>query len=223
MKNVTGLDLVKLMAGSWGTLGFFTEVIFKVLPRAGALRDARASAASTTGAPSRRSAPALGSPFETSGAAHLPAAVAGGGARTLIRIEGFSTSVDYRLGELKRLLRAFGAPAIVEGEAAEALWRSVRDVTPLRRAARHGRCGASRPRRRKGPAVVAEIARALGRALVLRLGRRARLDRDRRDGRRRRRGDPRRGQAAWRPRHARARAGRGPRRRRRVRALARSR
>ena len=130
MKNVTGLDLVKGMAGSWGTLGFLTEVTFKVLPRAErvatlvlpGLDDARAIAALSA---------ALASPFEASGAAHLPAGFNGAGARTLIRIEGFSAWIDYRLGELGRLLKRFGSDEVVEGEAAAALWREVRDVAPL--------------------------------------------------------------------------------------------
>ncbi|MFH6781137.1 MULTISPECIES: FAD-binding protein [Methylobacterium] len=129
MKNVTGLDLVKLMAGSWGTLGFLTEVTFKVLPvpertatlvLAG-LDDARAVEAMSL---------ALGSPFEITGAAHLPDGI-DGPARTLLRIEGFSASVDYRLGELSRLLRRFGRPEILEAEPAGRLWLSVRDVLPF--------------------------------------------------------------------------------------------
>lgn len=129
MKNVTGLDLVKLMAGSWGTLGFLTEVTFKVLPvpertatlvLAG-LDDARAVEAMSL---------ALGSPFEITGAAHLPEGI-DGPARTLLRIEGFSASVDYRLGQLTRLLRGFGAPDTSEGEPAAGLWRRVRDVLPF--------------------------------------------------------------------------------------------
>jgi glycolate oxidase FAD binding subunit len=131
MKNVTGLDLVKLVAGSWGTLGFLTEVVFKVLPIAehgatlafAGLDDVRAVTLLSE---------ALGSPFEAIGAAHLPAAVSpDGNARTLIRIEGFETSVRYRLGELKRLLRRYGEPEVLEGDAAAALWRAVRDVGPL--------------------------------------------------------------------------------------------
>src|SRR3954464_3528164 len=159
MKNVTGLDLAKGLSGSWGTLGFFTEVIFKVLPRAeriatlvlGGLDDARAVEALSL---------ALGSPFEVTGAAHLPANLDGGGARTLIRIEGFSVSIDYRLGELKRLLKRFGATEVIEGDAAATLWHSIRDVEPL-----------AEPRDRavwrvsaaptQGPAVMAQVVRAL--------------------------------------------------------------
>ena len=103
---------------------------------------------------------ALGSPFEVTGAAHLPARLDGGGARTLIRIEGFTVSIDYRLGELKRLLKRFGAADVIEGDEAAALWRSVRDVEPL-----------IEPRDRaiwrvstaptQGPAVMAQVSRAI--------------------------------------------------------------
>ena len=129
MKNVTGLDLVKLMGGSWGTLGLLTEVTFKVLPRQervatlayAGLDDARAIAALSA---------ALGSPFELTGAAHLPAGI-DGAARTLMRIEGFSESIDYRLGELRRLLKRFGEPEILEGDGTADLWARIRDATSL--------------------------------------------------------------------------------------------
>ncbi|MBZ6076152.1 glycolate oxidase subunit GlcE [Microvirga puerhi] len=129
MKNVTGLDLVKLMAGSWGTLGFLTEVTFKVLPR-----PERTSTLLIRGLDDgvaiEALAAALGSPFDVTGAAHLPAPDRLG-ARTLIRLEGFSVSVDYRLNELRRLLKRFGPADILEGRGADAVWQSVRDATVL--------------------------------------------------------------------------------------------
>ncbi|ABY33155.1 glycolate oxidase subunit GlcE [Methylorubrum extorquens] len=156
MKNVTGLDLVKLMAGSWGTLGLLTEVTFKVLPVQEqvatlvlpGLSDAAAVEALAT---------ALGSPFELTGAAHWPAGVGGSEPRTLMRVEGFAKSVDYRLGELRRLLRRYGAAQVVEGEESAALWRAVRDATPLAepREAAIWRISTAPTR---GPAVTAAIA-----------------------------------------------------------------
>lgn len=129
MKNVTGLDLVKFVCGSWGTLGFLTEVTFKVLPRPErsatlllrGLDDAHAIAVLGQ---------ALGSPYDVTGAAHLPASL-GVGAQTMIRLEGLAFSVDHRAGEIRRLFRREGQIDLIEGEAAAALWRAVRDVEPL--------------------------------------------------------------------------------------------
>ncbi|MBJ6124465.1 glycolate oxidase subunit GlcE [Microvirga splendida] len=129
MKNVTGLDLVKLMAGSWGTLGFLTEVTFKVLPK-----PERMATLVIRGLDDRQAiealSMALGSPFDVTGAAHIPDRDRRGGS-TLIRLEGFRVSVDYRMNELKRLLKRFRFMDILEGNGAEALWQSVRDASVL--------------------------------------------------------------------------------------------
>ena len=127
MKNVTGLDLVKLISGSFGTLGVLSEVTFKVspIPETAAtlvykgLDDARAAAAMTK---------AIGSPFEITGAAHLPAGLGRDIARTFIRIEGFEDSVAYRIGALKTLLSEYGAPNELRGDDGAKLWRGIRDV-----------------------------------------------------------------------------------------------
>ncbi len=130
MKNVTGYDLVKLMAGSWGTLGVLSEVSFKVLPAPEAqatlhipgLDDARAVAAMAS---------ALTSPFEVTGAAHAPGA--GDQAGTWLRIEGFAASVAYRAGALRDRLADFGDIAVIDdAQAAGAVWAGIRDVAGFR-------------------------------------------------------------------------------------------
>ncbi len=126
MKNVTGLDLVKLAAGSWGTLGLLTELTFKVLPvteTSATLMIHGLSPAQAVDAMAR----ALGSPFEVNGAAHLPASI-DRVAKTLLRVEGFVPSVNYRIDSLRKLLTGFGSIDLVAEEASEALWQNVRDA-----------------------------------------------------------------------------------------------
>ncbi|MFT7592810.1 MAG: glycolate oxidase FAD binding subunit [Paracoccaceae bacterium] len=121
MKNVTGYDLVKLMAGSWGTLGVISEVAFKVLPVPPTQATLRLEGLDFVGAVRAMSA-ALGSPFEVTGAGFDGSAV-------LIRIEGFAESVDYRAGRLADLLAPFGAVSRVETtDQSAAIWKAVRDV-----------------------------------------------------------------------------------------------
>jgi glycolate oxidase FAD binding subunit len=130
MKNVTGLDLVKLVCGAYGTLGLVTEATFKLLPKPESeatvvvrrLDDERALAAMTA---------ALGSPFGVSAAASIGAGMGRDFPRTFLRLEGFADSVDYRTDRLIALLADFGAKHALRGEESQRLWRALRDATFL--------------------------------------------------------------------------------------------
>ena len=125
MKNVTGYDLVKLMAGARGTLGILSQVSFKVLPAAATQATLRLDGLDV-GQAVRAMAAGLSSPFEVNAAAHDPARAA-----TWLRIEGLEGSVGYRAGELRRVLSAFGAPEVLNPEASAGIWREVRDAAAM--------------------------------------------------------------------------------------------
>lgn len=138
VKNVTGYDICKLLAGSWGTLAAMTDVTVKTLPRA----ETEASVlvlGLDDGAAARAMAAAMGSPCDVSGAAHLPAALVVrasdalpvGRAVTALRLEGVEPSVAHRRGALEELLRRFGATAELDCGQSRSLWRAVRDVLPF--------------------------------------------------------------------------------------------
>ncbi len=138
VKNVTGYDLCKLLAGSWGTLAAMTEVTIKTLPRAETeetvlvlkLDDAAATKAMTA---------VMGSAADASAAAHVPAPAAtrvveiagGGGAVTALRLEGVAPSVAHRKALLEKLLAPFGELGSLGAAPSRALWRAIRDVTPF--------------------------------------------------------------------------------------------
>ena len=141
VKNVTGYDLSKLLAGSFGTLAVMTELTFKVLPAAAetctlllaGLERERAFAALRQ---------ALGSAHEVAGAAYLPAAAAGRSAVAAVaaaaagvvalRLEGPAPSVRYRADALSGLLATVGGDFDrLDAAASATLWREIRDAALL--------------------------------------------------------------------------------------------
>jgi glycolate oxidase FAD binding subunit len=138
VKNVTGYDLCKLIAGSWGTLAAMTDVTIKALPKAETEQTIlvlRGDAA----AASKVMASAMGSYGDVSAAAHLPVTIAAdvavtasaGNAVTALRLEGVTPSVAQRKSLLENLLAPFGALASLDETSSRALWRAIRDVTPF--------------------------------------------------------------------------------------------
>lgn len=140
VKNVTGYDLSKLMAGSWGTLAAMTDVTVKVLPV-----PERTRTALLVGAGPDKAVPAMvkamQSPHEVSGAAWLPASLAGNSSVELIagqkgpvaalRIEGPGPSTEYRCNALREMLAEFGTTEELHSTNSIAFWREVRDVMPF--------------------------------------------------------------------------------------------
>jgi glycolate oxidase FAD binding subunit len=167
LKNVTGLDLCKLLTGSHGTLGVMTEVTLKVLPAPEAVGtvmlpglDAMAGVAALSAA--------LGSPYSVSAAAWLPAdaaarvpALAGVGRTVaLARIEDFAASVTYRCARLRDDLDYAGA-VVLDDATSRAVWRAVRDLAPLQANAADAVWRVS-VRPSAGPAVLQTVSIAFG-------------------------------------------------------------
>ena len=142
VKNVTGYDLCKLLAGSWGTLAVMTEVTLKVMPRPEGERTLLLRGLDDVAA-NRAMTAALGSPFDVSGAAHVPNSAlrsdAGGlgdlghqrQAITLLRLEGITASAVHRAAALAAALAPFGTADVLEDAVSAAVWSSIRDVTPF--------------------------------------------------------------------------------------------
>jgi glycolate oxidase FAD binding subunit len=137
VKNVTGYDLSKGLAGSWGTLAVVTDLTFKVLPAA-ETEKSFVIRGLDDGPATFAMAAAMGSSAEVSSAAHLPPSVTGrvldcalkGPASTLLRLEGFGPSVDYRLATLTGLLAAQGTIEILDEAQSRQVWREIRDCLP---------------------------------------------------------------------------------------------
>lgn len=141
MKNVTGFDLSKLMAGSFGTLAVMSEISIKVMPKPEKTRTVLIYGLSAEEA-IKAMAGALNSPFEVSSAAHIPVALArrsaipmiadADKAVTAIRVEGPEPSVVARCASLRDLLGKGWSNEELHSARSRAFWRSVRDLELLK-------------------------------------------------------------------------------------------
>lgn len=136
VKNVTGYDLPKLMAGSFGTLAVMSELTFKVLPVAESNETLLVLGLSDAGAIELMAA-AMGSACDVSGAAHAPEDVAANlpfktnSAVTALRLEGIAQSIAYRRTKLEAMFKSLGTLVVLRDVESRLFWTAVRDVRPF--------------------------------------------------------------------------------------------
>lgn len=131
VKNVTGYDLPKLAAGSWGRLFALTELTLKVIPRP-RMTATRVIEGLDEQAALRSMSAAMGSQADVAAAAYIPGNLRNGRSLTAFRIQGFGPSVAARCTVLETLLG--GGPGIVASpsdEEAGRIWSDLRDLAPL--------------------------------------------------------------------------------------------
>jgi glycolate oxidase FAD binding subunit len=138
VKNVTGYDLPKLLAGSMGTLAALTEVTVKVLPAPEKQRTVMIRASDLAAAHHQMIALMQGT-FEIDGAAYLPAHLAArsgvdmvravGDALVALRLTGSPGSVADRCAALRTLIE--GPTEELHSMRSRDLWAEIRDVAPL--------------------------------------------------------------------------------------------
>jgi glycolate oxidase FAD binding subunit len=117
VKNVTGFDLPKALAGSWGTLAVLTEVTVRLVPAA-EFECTLVLAAASTEAAIKACSQALGSMFEVSCAAFVP------GRGAALRLEGLATSVQSRVAGVLAALKQ-EPDAVLEAADSAAFWQQV--------------------------------------------------------------------------------------------------
>lgn len=137
VKNVTGYDLCKLMAGSFGTLAVMTALSLKVLPAPEKIRTLLLLGLDR-GQAWEAMTKALSSGNEVSAAAYLPPGLTaafreerlGSGLTvTALRLEGTTRSVADRMAALRTLLG--GRTEELHTANSRALWRRIGDVQPF--------------------------------------------------------------------------------------------
>ena len=115
VKNVTGYDLPKLLAGSWGTLAVLTEVTIRVVPQP-ELDRTLVLASSSAAESVRLQCAALGSAHDVSAAGFDPER------GTLLRLEGFAASVAARAAAVCAELGCTPT-AVLDGAASRRCWQ----------------------------------------------------------------------------------------------------
>ncbi|MCZ7596417.1 MAG: glycolate oxidase subunit GlcE [Hyphomicrobium sp.] len=140
MKNVTGYDIARGLAGSWGTLAVMTEVTFKVIPW-----PETAATVIYLGLPDNLAvellSTAMALPVEVSGAVHLQASVASrlnhpglksmNKSVTALRLENFASAVTGRKQRLKEALKVYGKALELDHRETLEFWNELRRLSVM--------------------------------------------------------------------------------------------